>query len=119
MVTVYSNGGSSITTLQSIPMAGICVSWHWFVAMLCITAGPLSHSISVVGYTALGAWQRIRQSLCLPYMMGRGLFSCFTPPMDTMNSESVVDIKPGYSSVVIGYQVHECASIWTEEHFVA
>ena len=32
-----------------------------------------NHPIYMVGHTALGAWQRVTQSLCLPYMMGRGL----------------------------------------------
>ena len=31
-----------------------------------------SHPIYMVGHTALGAWQRVTQSLCLLYMMGRG-----------------------------------------------
>ena len=29
-----------------------------------------NHPIYMVGLTALGAWQRVTQSLCLPYMMG-------------------------------------------------
>ena len=32
-----------------------------------------NHPIYIVGHTALGAWQRVTQSLCLPYMVGRGL----------------------------------------------
>ena len=32
-----------------------------------------SHLIYMVGHTALGAWQRVTQSLHLPYMVGRGL----------------------------------------------
>ena len=32
-----------------------------------------NHPIYMVGHTTLGAWQRVTQSLCLPYMMGRGL----------------------------------------------
>ena len=32
-----------------------------------------SHPIYMVGHTALGAWQRVTQSLHLSYMVGRGL----------------------------------------------
>ena len=38
---------------------------------------------------------------------------------DTVDSESVVDIKPGHSGVVIGYQVDEFPHIWSVEWFVA
>ena len=31
------------------------------------------HLIYMVGHTGLGAQQRVTKSLCLPYMMGRGL----------------------------------------------
>ena len=41
-----------------------------------------SHLIYMVGHTALGAWQRVTQSLWLPYMMGRGLlFKVWFHPM--------------------------------------
>ena len=36
-----------------------------------------SHPIYMVGQTALGAWQGVTQSVCLPYMVGRDLFSRF------------------------------------------
>ena len=32
-----------------------------------------SHPIYMVGHTALGAWQRVIQSIHLSYMVGRGL----------------------------------------------
>ena len=40
------------------------------------------------------------------------------PSDDTVNSESVVGIKPGDSSVVIGYQVDEFTHTWSTEWFV-
>ena len=36
-----------------------------------------SHPIYMVGHTALGAWQRVTQSLCLPYMLRRDLLFRF------------------------------------------
>ena len=60
------------------------------------------------GAYSFGGWQRVTQSLCLPYMVGRGsTFPGFVPSDDTVNSESVMAIKPGDSGVVIGYQVEE------------
>ena len=38
---------------------------------------------------------------------------------DTVNSESVIGIKPCDSCVVIGYQVHEFTCTWSVEQFVA
>ena len=38
---------------------------------------------------------------------------------DTVNSESVMGIKPGDSSMVIGYQVDEFTHTWSAEQFVA
>ena len=41
------------------------------------------------------------------------------PPDDTVNSETVMGVKPGYSIVVIGYQVDEFTHNWSAEQFVA
>ena len=41
------------------------------------------------------------------------------PSHGTANSESVVDIKPGDSGVVFGYQVGEFTCTWSMEHVVA
>ena len=74
----------------------------------------------MVGHTALVAWQRITQSLCFPCIVGRGLpFPEFFPCDDTVNSESVMGIKPGDSGVVIGYQAGEFTHTWSAEQFVA
>ena len=41
------------------------------------------------------------------------------PSDDMVNSESVMSIKPGDSSVVIAYQVDELTHTWSEEWFAA
>ena len=49
---------------------------------------------------------------------GSSLPGC-VPPNDTVNSESVVGIKPGDSSMVIGFQIDEFTCIWLAQQFVA
>ena len=79
-----------------------------------------SQPIYMVGHTALRAWQRITQSLHLPYMVGRGLlFQVWFHPMTQSTLNPQWAIKPGDSSVVIGYQVDEFTHTWSEEQFVA
>ena len=46
-------------------------------------------------------------------------FPGLVPSDDAGNSESVMSIKPGDSSVVIGYQVDEFTCTWSAEQFVA
>ena len=46
-------------------------------------------------------------------------FPGLVPSDDVVNSESVMGIKPGDSSVVIGYQVDEFTHTWFAEWFVA
>ena len=46
-------------------------------------------------------------------------FSGLVPSDVMVDSESVMGIKPGYSSVVIGYQVDELTCTWSAEWFVA
>ena len=46
-------------------------------------------------------------------------FPGLVPSDDVVNSESVMGIKPGDSSVVIGYQVDEFTHTWSAEGFVA
>ena len=57
----------------------------------------------------------------LPYLLGGegSSFSCLAPSNDTVDSESVMGIKPGDSGVVIGYQVDEFTCTWSAEQFVA
>ena len=42
-------------------------------SLLLLSQLSSSHSNYMVWYSALGAWQRVTQSLCLPYMVERGL----------------------------------------------
>ena len=46
-------------------------------------------------------------------------FPGLVPSDDAVDSESVMGIKPGDSSVVIGYQVDEFTGTWSAEQFVA
>ena len=46
-------------------------------------------------------------------------FPGLVPSDDAVNSESVMSIKPGDSSVVIGYQVDEFICTWSARQFVA
>ena len=78
-----------------------------------------SHPIYMVGHSALGVWQRVTQSLHLPYMVGRGLlFSGLFPSNDMVGYETVMGIKPGDSALVIGYQGDEFTHTWSAEQFV-
>ena len=68
-----------------------------------------SHFIYMMGYTALGAEQS--HLIPHPYMLRRFfLFPGYVPPDDTVDSESLVGIKPGDSGVVIRYQVENLLS---------
>ena len=59
----------------------------------------------------------VTQSLCLPYMVARGLlFPGSVPPADMVDSKSVVSVKPGDSGVKIGYQI-EFTHTWSSECF--
>ena len=49
----------------------------------------------------------------------RSYFPGLVPSDDTVNSESVMGIKPGDSGVMIGYQVDEFTHTWSVEQFVA
>ena len=46
-------------------------------------------------------------------------FPDLVPSDDAVDSDSVMSIKPGDSSVVIGYQVDEFTHTWSAEQFVA
>ena len=46
-------------------------------------------------------------------------FPGLVPSDEAVNSDSVMGIKPGDSSVVIGYQVDEFTRTWSAEWFVA
>ena len=78
-----------------------------------------SHPIYMVGHTALGAWKRVTQSLLSLHGGEGSSFPGFIPSDDTVNSESMMGIKPGDSGVVIGHQVDEFTHTWSAEQFVA
>ena len=47
------------------------------------------------------------------------LLTGLVPSSDTVDSESVVGIKPGDTGLLIGYQVDEFTHTWSAEQFVA
>ena len=73
----------------------------------------------MVEHTALEAQQS--HPILLPCLHdGEGSsFPGLVPSDDTVDSESVMGVKPGDSSVVIGYQVDEFTCTWSPEQFVA
>ena len=73
----------------------------------------------MVGHTGLGAHQS--HPIPMPSLCdGEGSsFPGLVPSDDTVNSESVMGIKPGDSSVMIEYQVGEFPYTWSAEQFVA
>ena len=72
-----------------------------------------------MGHTALGAL--LSHLIPLPSLHdGEGSsFPDLVPSDDAVNSDSVMSVKPGDSSVVIGYQVDEFTCTWSVEQFVA
>ena len=61
----------------------------------------------MVGHTSLGAWQS--HPIPPPSQHGRegSSFPGLVPSNDTVDSKSEVDIEPGDSGVVNGYQIDE------------
>ena len=86
-----TTGVCTTTNVWSIPIAGICASWCSSMAhawrqqavasyaalnggnFMFFTQLSSSHSIIMVVHTDLGAQQRVTQSLCPHYMVGRSL----------------------------------------------
>ena len=60
-----------------------------------------------MGHTALGAWQNYAVPLHSLHSREQSSLPGIVPPSDSVDSKSVVGIKPGDSSVMIGYQVDE------------
>ena len=127
--------GICITTaLQSIPMAGICKSWLWskahtrnaLLSPLLWVGGALCYSVSCPPAIPPIRWGiQLRQlgshPIPLPSLhSGEG--SSF-PGLFHMMTQSILNLwwalKPGYSSVVIGFQVDEFTHPLVMEHFVA
>ena len=78
-----------------------------------------SHPIYMVGHTALGAWQS--HPIPPPSLHGGKGFSFpgLVLSNDMVDSESVMDVKPGDSGLVIGYHVDAFTHTWSAEWFVA
>ena len=66
-----------------------------------------SHLVSMLVPTAWGPGREPTNPSIFPTWWGGVFFYRLIPSSDMVNSESVVDIKPGYSGVRIGYQVKE------------
>ena len=71
------------------------------------------------GHTALGSWQSHLIHLPSLHVGEWSSFPGLVPPNDMVNSESVVDIKPGDSGMAVGYQVDEFTHTLSRKHFVA
>ena len=70
------------------------------------------HSISIVGLTAFGALWESPDSSAFPHGKEGPLFKVFFFHLVTQSTRNLVGIKPGYSSVVTGYQVDEFTFTW-------
>ena len=87
--------------------------------------GEPSATLSAVPQPFGGAYSlggSVESHLIPPPSLHEGEGSSFPglmPSDDTVNSDSVMGIKPGDSSVVIGYQVDEFIHTWSTEQFVA
>ena len=77
-----------------------------------------SHLIYMVDIQLWGLGKESPHPSTFPAWWGGVFCSRFVPSDDTVNSESVMGIKPGDSGVVIGYQVDEFTHTWAAEWFV-
>ena len=77
-----------------------------------------SQSVHMVEDTALGAQQRVAQSVCLPHIVGRGLLLYLVPPIDMVASESVMDIQLGDYIVLMVYQADYFTHAWSAEQLL-
>ena len=79
------DGHQSMPGMHRVAAPSAPLSWG---SLLLLSLLFPNHPIYMVGYTALGAWQRVIQSLCLTYMMGRGLLFqvwCHQMTQSTLN----------------------------------
>ena len=136
---IFTYGGSTIrvctlATLWNLPVAGMCnlvmvISPHlvcieWLLPLLPWVGGAFCYSFScaptIWGAYSLGG--SVESHLIPLPSLHDGEDSSFpglVPSDDAVNSDSVMGIKPGDSSVVIGYQVDEFTCTWSAEWFVA
>ena len=118
-------------------MAGIATSWCWTVchawstlsgcSFHCLQFGepPAAHVVfqPFQQYGRAYSFGGSSKSHPVPppsLQVGEGSsFPCSAPPSDIVNSESVVEGKPGVSGVVIRYQIDEFSHTWLAQHFIA
>ena len=119
-------------------MAGICATWQWSLAHTRYAQSGCSlhcfdyRRASCYSLSCLPAmptiWWGIQlwglgKSHLIPLLSLHGWegssFPGLAPYNDMVDSESAVDIKPGNSGVLIGYQVDEFTGPWSAEQFVA
>ena len=135
MDVIFTYGGSTsevciTAALWIIPLAGftfwvwseIHAAMHW-VAVLSTALSrwePHAAELGVLqplqkygGAYSLGG---LAEGIPIPlssFHGGKGSsFPCLVPPDDTVESKSVVGMKPGDSTVVIGYWVDEFSCTW-------
>ena len=73
-----------------------------------------SNSIYMVRDTTLGAWQKVYQSFCLPYMAERALlFQVVFHPITCSTASLWWTLN-----LVMGYQFDEFTHMWLAEHFI-
>ena len=128
----FSNGISiiwvcTVAFLQRILMVGICTFWCGFLAHARGTPGSYtSYPLSRVALCYSNNcsphiyvfWWGI-QLWGLIVTLHTWWWGPLVPLDDTVNSKSVVGIKPGDSDVVIGYQLDNFSYTWVVEYIVA
>ena len=118
----FTHGRHMCDLVMAIGPHLICIEW---LLPLLPWLGEPSATHSAVPQPFGGAYSlggSVESHLILPPSLCDGEGSSFpglVPSDDVVDSDSVMDIKPGDSSVVIGYQVDEFTHTWSAECFVA
>ena len=76
-----------------------------------------SNSVSMIGHTLFGFGRESPDPSAFPTWWGVFFLPCFLPPDYMIDSESVVDVKPGDSGMVFGDQGDEFTCIWLADYF--
>ena len=87
--------------------------------LILLTEMAPSHSSNMMGHKALGPWQSHFILLPSPHDGEGSSFPGSASPSDTVNPESVVQVKPGDSGVVIKNQVDAFAPGWQSVSFLS
>ena len=88
-------------------------------SLLLLSQMSSSHSNYMMGHTAFGTWQSLLTPLPSLHGGEASSFPGLVPSSDTVNSESVVGIKPGDSGVLNGYHIDYFTHTWSAEQSVA